>query len=789
MADDANRAAKAARAKAMASGIALKKRQQQQQQKVAGSGITPSASPAPVETPKESGLVSESSPMEEQHHIHRDTASLFAGGSSPNPVDFGEFGVISPSPTRPLTHISPPPTPTPQPDRQLNALVKNQQQTISLLVAEKASLVEQLHGYDDMRTKLTALETQLAGVQAVAESVPRLQKEVADVRLNLVNVEEKERAANDKARDMEHALSAARVAESETKKKLVDVLRELRELKEDDRGEMLERSLEASRGRVEELEARVGKLVQALDTTNAERSTLKTELDTLQDRFNVQSTELLTLAPELATLQSSHSTLQASLDSSEHARASLEASLAASEASLTSLQHQLASMATDLATHARHVHDARAEADNANHRASDSEGVVRALQVENAGLMDQLGEMRPKLVELSNARADDEEKVEKAERRIAKAEKEVVRLEGVLEEIKAAREDGEEALLREREGWRKVEERYKREVDEARAELEETQIAHATLAKELDDLGQKFTRADLDNASQRGTISTARQEVTRWRGEAESRLDEIHAVKKDLEDMRLKEEETLAVVARAQAEVEALQDQLALREDELTRLREEDDERSTGQPRASLPHSQQHRPGHSLSDEMTRHDQTLDLSNAHSRIRALETALYDAEHSAERRIQTLEAELAQARARSIPSPSLAFPRRFSYQLTDDATSRRHSLSSSRPHTPSALRTAIHVRPRAVYDKNLSADTRHKRKVSLNMLKARIESERASGIGLGSPRSSLSKLPLAEVDEKMSTPRSEEGDRTQAAQFLEESHVFWCHSCSGDLVVL
>jgi hypothetical protein len=75
-----------------------------------------------------------------------------------------------------------------------------------------------------------------------------------------------------------------------------------------------------------------------------------------------------------------------------------------------------------------------------------------------------------------------------------------------------------------------------------------------------------------------------------------------------------------------------------------------------------------------------------------------------------------------------------------------------------------------------------------------MLKARIESERtAASAALNSPRSSLARILISEVEESGAvTPRSTGGEgesRRRQPDVVDEGHVFWCHGCKGNLVVL
>ncbi|KIJ24400.1 hypothetical protein M422DRAFT_274842 [Sphaerobolus stellatus SS14] len=165
------------------------------------------------------------------------------------------------------------------------------------------------------------------------------------------------------------------------------------------------------------------------------------------------------------------------------------------------------------------------------------------------------------------------------------------------------------------------------------------------------------------------------------------------------------------------------------------------------------------------------------MLTAHSRIRELETKVFDAQAETyvfQRRITQLEDKLLQLRA---SKSALATP-----------SSERQSFNSVRPHTK-----VLASRP--VYEDNLSAETRHKRRVSLSMLKARIESERAvMAATLRSP--ALSQIPIEEGEEGASTPKSEhslvhlhDGFVRRQPDVFDDMHVFWCHLCKGDLVVL
>ena len=153
----------------------------------------------------------------------------------------------------------------------------------------------------------------------------------------------------------------------------------------------------------------------------------------------------------------------------------------------------------------------------------------------------------------------------------------------------------------------------------------------------------------------------------------------------------------------------------------------------------------------------------------------MEYTIYDKEranHTLQKQVNTLEEQLAQLRS-NYPgqrafSPILSRP--SSRAAEND---RRISMGSRRSGPPPLSRS--------VFDHAMSLETLHKRKVSLSMLKARIDSE-VKSMPSQPPSRALSPV-HSDTDSHIVTPH-------RRPQFLNETHdVFWCHSCNGDLVIL
>lgn len=249
----------------------------------------------------------------------------------------------------------------------------------------------------------------------------------------------------------------------------------------------------------------------------------------------------------------------------------------------------------------------------------------------------------------------------------------------------------------------------------------------------------------------------------------------------------LKQDEHQEFLERAQNEIESLRTDLNAREDEISQLRET----VTSLPQTNGPRS--------LDDEILsslRQQHALDMSSAQSQIRALENSVFDANaraHALQKQVHVLEDQVARRPLSRLgqrsfsPVPSGLRPSSRNSEI------RRSSFGSQRGSMPGGGPPIA----RSIFDQSMSAETRHKRLVSLSMLKARIDSEVEVTVSRPSSRAS-SVRPLSPVEgSRPGSPHSHShswsnsitGHLAHRPQFLDDSHVFWCHSCSGDLVIL
>lgn len=179
-----------------------------------------------------------------------------------------------------------------------------------------------------------------------------------------------------------------------------------------------------------------------------------------------------------------------------------------------------------------------------------------------------------------------------------------------------------------------------------------------------------------------------------------------------------------------------------------------------------------------------RQQHALDLSAATAQVRALEHTIYDKEranHTLQKQVNSLEEQLTQLRSH-YPGQRAFSPIHSRPASRAAENDRRISIGSRRSGPPPLSRS--------VFDHAMSLETLHKRKVSLSMLKARIDSEvKQQSMASQPPSRALSPV-HSDTDSHSHSHSHSVTSHLRRPQFLSETHdVFWCHSCNGDLVIL
>ncbi|KAL4070562.1 hypothetical protein J3A83DRAFT_4095063 [Scleroderma citrinum] len=646
---------------------------------------------------------------------------------------------------------------------------QNRQQTISFLVSEKASLTSSLERMEAIETELQEKENLLTLEQARTQDFSKRVHDLEAVSIQksdeLRHALQQEKELTEKCHDQEREIQLRKAELGELQASSEQHQQRIRELEEqienDDRADRLEVSLKNTQDRADELEFQLSKLKQI-------HSSLKGEMDGLDSQLRSLTDSEAELKSKHSSLEEEYTALQARLESVDNRqnelleeRASLQSQVQFNQNVVRGLQQKLGELAAEVSSRDRNLSNLQGELRATVRRAEESEKTQRDLQAEGITLVQSLEEMRPKIAELTTTKAELLDQIERLEHDKKSRDTLISRLEialneGTEREAEAAKLKRESDLLRERDitSLQQTVTDLQRGYAVLEVELQESQTAVHTLEAERTKMRQaEMRQTDLSN---RLSVETRRKE------------EEISHLETELVSQRNIDQEQRNLIDQYRSEIEVLRSDLMAREEELESFQKTP---VTDDAPGSLD-------GEMLSALKQQH--VLELSSANSQIRALETAVFEAQdraHRLQRQVGVLEDQLAQTRT------SRATPRPFS----PSTSARSSSRASSGLRRASFGKQSGLVPPstRSVFDVGLSPETRHKRQVSLSMLKARIESEAAANGHTSrvlSPVLQAHELSLSSVEEVSAA-------HPRRPQFMDELHIFWCRSCRGDLVIL
>ncbi|KAG6899575.1 hypothetical protein C0993_009046 [Termitomyces sp. T159_Od127] len=533
--------------------------------------------------------------------------------------------------------------------------IRNEQQTISLLVSEKSTLASEVmkrleafeyksetleHDLDVERTRTNVLQTELEGLQ--------VRQEESDKTITILHSKEKE--LTERHRETAHG------------------------------------TLKVERDGIDEQRQ------QYLNTTSkleAKVSQLQAELkDTLDHLVSVDS-ERSTLAQEKSNLESQERTTQKAIGES---------------------REQLVVAAATIASNTRQLQTAQNQLKSAIRRAEDAEKTQKDLQGEGTALMRALDEMRPKIVELTGEKLELTETISALQLELRNSADSVSLLTEKLE--RATEEKGQLAKQLEN---RDVQHEQERAL--ALSDSSELQKACAELQENLDEANSSLRNLEAERSSHHQEMDYRIKELEKLTLSSNIQAEEILALQGKLEVVHRAQDEDRNFLENARNEIEALRADLNAREEEILHLREK-----VGSPVVA---NGQYSVDEEIFDSL-RQQHALELSAAHSQIRALENSVFDANahvHSLQKHISALEDQLSRSRPLSRLGPRSYSPARSGLRpASRNSDLRRSSFGSNRPANTAGHPSLV----RSIFDQNMSAETRHKRLVSLSMLKARID---------------------------------------------------------------
>ncbi|KIL71612.1 hypothetical protein M378DRAFT_174842 [Amanita muscaria Koide BX008] len=646
--------------------------------------------------------------------------------------------------------------------RRLESLLENERQTVSLLVSEKSNLAAEVHRLGEMETtpEVREYESLLADerkkTSGLTVQVAQLQSDhqAASHKLQLLVITEKD--LKEKCKDQERQLQLANGSIAEFRTGFEDSQRRVKELEEqissDDRVEQLEESLKNTHDRAEELEFRLSELRQL-------KATLKTDYDELEQQYQILQGNKSDLEQKNIDLQEKLSRTTQELvrvtsekDTAFSEKSFLQTQVNNTENSVQELRGMLEQASSEIAVQTRQLQTLQNELRVATRRANEAEKVQKDLQLEGTMLMRSLDEMRPKIVELTSEKLNLTEKVESLQHSLHNSE-------AAIDKLKSSLDDACSQVDQTNEQWQMKWSQRDKEHDQALSVSSDIHKAHAESQHQLNEALQSLRNLESQRTTQHQELV---DEIGCLDATNAAQREELSTLRKDLHAQQLAQKQQIELLDQATNEIRLLQAQLQANEEESEQLQR----------------LQKSKNSHSLNDtfvDSLRQQHALDLSAAQSQIRALEDSVFNAEakaHTLQKQVGLLEDQLKHSRTGRPFSPVPSRP-----ASRNETDLRRSSFGShqttNRP--PSSL-------SRVVTDHELSPETRQKRKTSLAMLKARIESEMA----VQSPSRPLSPV-YSLPSTRPATPTIDEVHHRP--QFLDDSHVFWCSSCRGDLVIL
>ncbi|KAG9006805.1 hypothetical protein FRB94_000401 [Tulasnella sp. JGI-2019a] len=742
-------------------------------------------------------------------------------GLSPSPIT---RPILVPSPlsasTPATARIQPPVESRPkEPAVDVTALqssLQNQQQTISFLVEEKASLTATLEHLEGVEQRSHEAERLLEESRALNgnlnERVAKLERECAEAQRISTDLCETSTQMSDRAQNAERELEVTKRGAADLKTQLSQQRARVRQLEEqieqDDRVEQMEKSMKGVQDRAESLEFQLSKLKQTHGKIKSERDDFEQQLAAHTETEGQWKSKHDKLSSDHEKTLSALSDITAERDKVLADHTSLKSQHSTTQQSLSSLQSQTSQLANQFSISSRQLSSVQSEIATANKRLEEAQDTVKSLQKENVDLLDGLNEMRPRIIELQGDKVELADKIADLESELRKRDNVIGDLEAQLDEMNGRVEE-----LEQEHG--NLDSQHARERARLEELTEEQQRAYTSLEAELSESKAVIQGLTTERMTARHAANQLQDELDKLQARDKDMAHEMQALKSELDERASSGKEVTEMMGRLREEVESLRTELSLEEEELSHVKAQLDEANlliqAANSAAASP-VVAHNP--SLNEELTdalKQQHALEISQAQSQIRTLETSVFEEQaktHTLQRRITTLEDEVHSLNIQLTASTSAAATQRLgspkpnggsrgpTYANLKQAhrpstTPRTSSSSSSRQHQD----TLSIVPPHPAIDSALSPEARHKRKVSLSMLKARIESE------MGMRRVPLATAPnghhhqamhaLNEEDEIEASPQQRRKAMAMLSrpQFGDESHVFCCASCSGDLVVL
>ncbi|KAG6332093.1 hypothetical protein ID866_6996 [Astraeus odoratus] len=534
---------------------------------------------------------------------------------------------------------------------------QNRQQTISLLVSEKASLTSSLqrmesvetgnvtnmssvytsHWQTELQENTSLLRSEQAKAKGLEQRVHDLETISAQKNNELQQALQQEKEFSEKCRDQVCRAShisyrgsdVQQEREIQLRKAELDELQatsdqhqqRVRELEEqiqnDDRADRLEVTLKNTQDRADELEFQLSKLQQHHNSLKNDKEELDLQLRSLTASEAEWKSKYSALEEERSTLHTRLQTVDSRQSELLEERASLQSQVQFNQSIVKGLQQKLAELAAEVTSRDRGVTNLQGDLRAAVRRAEESERTQRDLQAEGTRLMQSLEEMRPKIVELTSTKVELLEQIERLEhdrksRDDLISKLEIALNEGAEREAEATKLKNESDSLREK------------DTTSLQQTITDLQRGYVTLEAELQASQAAVHALEAERSKMRQTEMRQADLSNRLSVDARRRQEELAHLEAELVSQRNVEHEQRNLIDQYRSEIEALRSELAAKDEELESFQK------TPVTEDAFPSLD----GEMLSAQKQQH--ALELSSAQSQIRALETAVFEAQDRAHR---------------------------------------------------------------------------------------------------------------------------------------------------------
>lgn len=272
-------------------------------------------------------------------------------------------------------------------------------------------------------------------------------------------------------------------------------------------------------------------LFQSYASIKLERDTLKSDLQEVETSKSNLSSKSLSLELELVSTRDQLFNVEAEYKRLSEEKLKYIQQAETLENATSEVKEQLAQATSTTTSMMRQLQHTQTELRSALRRAEDAESLQQSLQTEGTNLMRSLDEMRPKIVELTDARLDLSERVETLESAVRIRDLTITQLENELNEsrndLEQSKEYGKDTVLEQ-----------ERRVAEAEKVIADIQRGYVELQEEHDVLLVSLRNLEVERSNNHQEASRHLQEIDQLSHMTQLQEEQLEVLKHELEAIK-----------------------------------------------------------------------------------------------------------------------------------------------------------------------------------------------------------------------------------------------------------